>query len=162
MVCVAVSPTPFLSPVQVGYFVSIEIIVLVLLWQSLGNKVRAKGRTAIGYQVLLLALWFGGYCCGGILSMVFAGRVFKIQGCFPVGLFYLNALIGASLGAIIAFVIVYSLSDLRKPFYDPRVFSQGLRSEHGRQLTDPRWENCPSRQPSQRGEFYRKDDHFHQ
>ncbi len=96
---VRVAPT---SRLQSGVRV-LEILFLVYLCKSLGQKLRDKGRSAGWYQFLLVVLWFGGEIFGGVVALVFG-----IDG---LGM-YLGALLGAAGGATIAFVIANSLAPL--------------------------------------------------
>jgi hypothetical protein len=85
----------------------LEIIILFLMCRNIGTIVRRNGRNAIGFQLALIGLWIAGEILGGIagamVSMVVDGRY---EG---VGvLSYLFALLGAGIGAFIAFRIAKS------------------------------------------------------
>ncbi len=46
----------------------IELIALVLLVLRVGKILEAKGRKALHYQILTVALWFGGELLGAIVG----------------------------------------------------------------------------------------------
>jgi len=77
----------------------VEILILWQLCQSIGNIAREKGRSATGYQFLLVAMWFGMEFLGGVVGLIATNQN---------GYAYLLALAGAVGGAIIAFVIAKS------------------------------------------------------
>jgi hypothetical protein len=79
----------------------LEILFLVYLCRKLGAILRAKGRSAGGYQFLLVVLWFGGEIFGAVVTVA----VLRMDGA-PA---YLGALLGAAGGATLAFVIANSL-----------------------------------------------------
>jgi hypothetical protein len=133
-------PVPFTWPGK--EFSLLEFIILFVMCRSIGTKVRAKGRTAIGYQFLLLALWFGGELAGAILGVITSLATGAEEPSLVLA--YFLALIGAFLGAKIAFVIVNSLSDLRKPLYDARDVAENLRNYFDGRSEEQDQENSPS------------------
>jgi hypothetical protein len=85
----------------------LEIIILFLMCRNIGTIVRKNGRNAIGFQLALIGLWIAGEILGGfvgaMVTMMVDGRY---EG---VGvLTYLFALLGAGIGAFIAFRIARS------------------------------------------------------
>ena len=93
----------------------LEIIVLIKLCQKIGENARAKGRSAGGYQFMLVAMWFGfefGVALfGGIIMALLTGGDVEDDGIF-CGI-YLLAICGAALGAVLAFQIVARLPEVR-------------------------------------------------
>ncbi|MDB5355676.1 MAG: hypothetical protein JWN24_2129 [Phycisphaerales bacterium] len=81
----------------------LEILLLWHLCKKIGVKLRAKGRSAGGYQAMLVAMWFGGEIIGAIIGVVVMGG--------GAGA-YLFAILGAAAGAVAAFVIVNSVAPL--------------------------------------------------
>ena len=76
----------------------LEILLMWRLARSIGNLLRAKGRSAGGFQVLAIVLWIGGELLGatvGALCELQAGS-------------YLLALLGAAAGAGLAYHIAAS------------------------------------------------------
>ena len=86
-----------------------EIIILIVLCNSIAAKARDKGRSVPGFVILLIVLWIGGELAGAIAGAVFS--VAKNGGGEPDMLFtYGGALAGAIVGALIAFGIVSAMS----------------------------------------------------
>jgi hypothetical protein len=89
----------------------LEILFIIFLAKKIGAKVRDKGRTAGGYQALLVLLWVGGEITGFILG-------------FSMGMengAYLLALMGAATGAVIAWIVASAVKPLNQPMYGHQV-----------------------------------------
>ena len=91
----------------------LEIILLVFLWRALGERLRKKGRTPIGYQLGLVALWFGSEFCAGVIYGLIAMMNGQQEPEFGIGI-YLLALLSAAASAVFMFTIVHFLSDLNE------------------------------------------------
>jgi hypothetical protein len=48
----------------------LEIFIVFRLCRALGNKLREKERSPLGYQFLLVASWIGGEIMGAIVGFV--------------------------------------------------------------------------------------------
>ena len=83
----------------------LEILFLFFLCKRLGAIVRAKGRSAVGLQVLLVVAWFAGEIMGAVVA---AGVLGDGSGQFHPAA-YLGALLGAACGATAVFLIARSL-----------------------------------------------------
>ena len=83
----------------------IEILFLVFLCKRLGAILRAKARSAGGYQALLVVAWFAGEILG---ALVFGVILQDGSGQFPVGA-YFGGPLGAACGAVAVFMFVRSL-----------------------------------------------------
>jgi len=79
----------------------LEILLVVYLCKQLGKMLRAKGRSATGFQVLLVIAWIVGELGGGIVGVALTNS--------PGGM-YLFALMGAAAGAATCFIIGRNLS----------------------------------------------------
>lgn len=83
----------------------LEILLLVYLGKQLGQTLRAKGRSAGWFQVLLVVLWIGGELAGAVTVMLLtadgSGEVNAAA--------YVGALVGAACGAAVVFIIARSL-----------------------------------------------------
>ncbi len=90
----------------------LEIAILFRLCQSIGVKARAKGRRAIGYQILLILFWFGGEVLTAFLTALALYWVYDEEFESYIFFAYVAAIAGAALGAWLAFVIVSSLPAL--------------------------------------------------
>lgn len=77
----------------------LEILALVGLCRYVGRVVREKGRTAVGWQVLLVALWFFGEFAGGLIGAIVTYDPGNPEAVNPVA--YVFALVGAAAGAAI-------------------------------------------------------------
>lgn len=94
----------------------LEIIILYMLAKRIGSIVAEKGHPKGRYQVMLVALWFG----GEILGVFFGGFIgaFVMESGETIRLFaYVFALACAIIGAVIAFQIAKQL----EPVYGDHV-----------------------------------------
>jgi hypothetical protein len=93
-----------------------DLIILVVLCVKIAKAAREKGRSAVGYVFLLLGLFLGGEISGLILGVVIAigmaGGREEPSRLIVAGF----GLVGAVIGAVIAFSIVNHLSDLRDDY----------------------------------------------
>ena len=91
----------------------IEIFALYRMCRYLGRMLRSKGRNPLGWQFLLVMLWFLFEFIGGfvaeVLCVVFEG---PREGVYPVA--YLGAIGAAICGAAVVFLMARSLSDRRQ------------------------------------------------
>ena len=87
----------------------LEIILLVALGNKIAAKAREKGRSGGLFVVLLLVLWFGCEIGAMIVAMAVLG-----DGDDAFLMAYVAALVGAALGAVIAFAIVGSLPPIKQ------------------------------------------------
>jgi hypothetical protein len=107
----------------------IEYFVIRALWSSLGNNARAKGHTAIGYQLMLVGLWITGLFTGLILGLVLS-EVFNSKGDQGLLIAVVTAYVTAGAGAGLSFLIVHLLPDqsdpgamkIKEKFDDPDAF----------------------------------------
>lgn len=83
----------------------IEIIAIILFCRSVGRMTGAKGRRAIGYQLLTGAMWFAGEFIGGFVGVLVFG--FQDNGIDPM--VYVAAIIGALAGGVGAIAIAKAL-----------------------------------------------------
>jgi hypothetical protein len=88
----------------------IEIVLLIGLCRNIGRKVRNRGRSAVGFQLMLVGMWFGGEFIGGVVGTIIT-TLADGQYTGPGLLAYIMALAGAGIGAWGAFKIVNSLSN---------------------------------------------------
>jgi hypothetical protein len=99
----------------------IEIIVLIKLGMKIAERVRAKGHSAAGYVILLILLWFTGEFIGVAVGVIIGATVVgtqEAQALLGIGC----GLVGASCGAVLAFMIANRASDVRQEdqYYDRR------------------------------------------
>lgn len=83
----------------------LEILALLVLTKKIGKVVEAKGRKSGGYKALVVGLWFGGEIIGFILGTAMAANDPSAR-LLP----YFIALLGAAVGAGIAYAIASNLS----------------------------------------------------
>jgi hypothetical protein len=79
----------------------LEILFLIHLCKELGKIVRNKGRSATGYQWMLVLFWIVGEIIGMVAGVIAVGA--------GIGA-YLCALLGAAAGAVAAFIVVKNLA----------------------------------------------------
>ena len=84
----------------------LEIILVVYMCKMIGKTVRPLGRSAGGYQALLVLLWIVGEFGGAVVGSLLLGSG---------GGLYVCALIGAAAGATVTFLIVKNLTSLHAP-----------------------------------------------
>jgi hypothetical protein len=91
----------------------IEIILLIYLTRRVGEIVAAKNRKPGWYKFMTVLLWIGGELAGG-----FAGGVLVALTDASQAFIYLFALVGASIGAGVAFLVARSVPAV-DPFVTP-------------------------------------------
>ena len=84
----------------------LEIFALSWLTKRIGTIVEEKGHKSGRYKAMAVALWFGGEISGAILGLLFLS-VLESE-----WLIYVFALVGAGIGAGIAFLIASNLSPI--------------------------------------------------
>lgn len=94
----------------------LEIIILFKLCGGIGRIARAKGRKAVGYQFMLVALWLiaeftTALACVIALTVIFGENEAEEK----MFLVYLAAILGAAIGAFTAFTIVKALPEVQPP-----------------------------------------------
>lgn len=82
----------------------LEILALLVLTKRIGKIVEEKGHKSGWYKALAVGLWFGGEIVGLILGILIVGGDSSAR-----WLPYLIALIGAAVGAGIAYAIANNL-----------------------------------------------------
>jgi len=100
----------------------LEIIALWTLAKRVGQIVEEKGRKSGWYKVLTVVLWFGGEFMGAIIGSLIVGIDESTQ-C----LVYIFALIGAAIGAGIAYWIAKNVSPVASESQAPLL--QGEKQE---------------------------------
>lgn len=83
----------------------LEILALLVLLKRIGKILEQKGRPGGWYKLLTVGLWVGGEFIGAIVGVLFTGSSESTN----LGV-YLFALLGAAVGAAIAYAIVSGLS----------------------------------------------------
>jgi hypothetical protein len=118
----------------------LEIVILIILGGKIGKIVEKKGRTKIGYQLMLVGLWVGGEVFGLIVGSVLSAVLGDGEG---AGMLLVVALgLGCAItGAIIAFQIAKNVPplDADDEFYRGIEYadSQGVRERFGDRLASP-------------------------
>jgi hypothetical protein len=91
----------------------LEIILLIVLSIQIANITKRKGRSPVGWILMLVGLWIAGEILGGLAGFfvsVMAGGADEPN----LVIVLVGAIIGAATGAIITFSVVNSLSPLRR------------------------------------------------
>jgi hypothetical protein len=92
----------------------LEIFLIWVCARKIGKIVADKGRSKIGYQLMLVGLWIGGEFIGAIVGAILhanaGGPGVRGVPCMA----YVCALIGAAVGAGIAFAIANGLSPIQR------------------------------------------------
>ena len=78
----------------------LEILLVIHLSKQIGNVLRKKGRSPGWYQAMLVAFWFGGELMGLLVSAALMGGEVN-------ALAYVGALLGAGVGAGLAFFVAH-------------------------------------------------------
>jgi hypothetical protein len=111
----------------------LEIIILVTLCKNIGRIVGDKGRSKVPFVLLTIVFWFGGEIGGAIFGATFEMVVMNKKE--PSYVAYICGLVGAGLGALIAFVIAKSVS--------PAVVFEDPGDEYDRRWDDGRGDAMP-------------------
>jgi hypothetical protein len=82
----------------------LELLMLASITRKIGNLVEEKGHKSLGYKALAVALWIGGEIAGLFLGVAMAGGNESAR----CGI-YIMTLLGAAVGAGIAFAIANNL-----------------------------------------------------
>lgn len=82
----------------------LEILLLIGLTKKIGNILHAKGRPSGWFKLLTVVLWIGGELLGAIIGGVI-GEISELG----LVVAYPLALIGAVLGALVAYLIAQSV-----------------------------------------------------
>lgn len=93
----------------------LEIIALIYLWRANGANARMRGKKAIKYQLLTLALWFGMELLGVVLGMMLTGTFFSAD--YAIYGSYLFGIIGAVLGGLLSYNLAKSGPVTNAPSY---------------------------------------------
>jgi hypothetical protein len=95
----------------------IEIIVLIFLSRKMAAIVRDKGRSPVGYVLMLILFWLGAEFAAGIIGGIVSFAL-NLQEEVALLAILPFALIGAACGAGLAFLIAYSVPAL----HDDRIY----------------------------------------
>jgi hypothetical protein len=120
----------------------IEILLLVHFCKKIGNIVRPKGRSVGLWRFFLVVAWFGGEILGGIAGAIVSGATEDAVGGIN-GPVYLCALVGAALGAILAFSLANAVGEKEVPYssgtspYAPQMSSSTSWRETGNPYQPP-------------------------
>jgi hypothetical protein len=106
----------------------LEIILISRFCRKLGEKLRAKGHSAGGYQAMFVVMWFAGEIIGGLVGFFIAMLLVESRRDEPnLLLVYGFAIAGAAFGGFIPFWIAGQLPDhnehqrllAEQPYYSP-------------------------------------------
>ena len=90
----------------------LEILILISLSRNVAAKARAKGRSPAPFVIILLVLWIGGEVFAAIVAAVISTIV--LGDAEPnLLLVYPAAILGAVVGAVVAFQIVKAIAPAR-------------------------------------------------
>ncbi|MBP3953962.1 hypothetical protein J8F10_01420 [Gemmata sp. G18] len=95
----------------------IEILILIRLSKSIAAKAREKGRGGAPFVFLLLALWLGGEVFGTVIGMIISLAVLGDEEPNLL-VMYPPAILGAIVGAVVAFQIVKAIAPAHTGDYD--------------------------------------------
>ena len=82
-----------------------EVIALIFLCSHIGDKVRAKGRKALGFQLLTILLWVGLEISGAVTGALAHSAYFGRPDSWLLSLASVGAIGGAVLGGTIGFKV---------------------------------------------------------
>lgn len=94
----------------------LEIFLIIAISKKIAAILKEKGRSPTGYVVLFVFLWFGGEIIGAIAGFFLA--VAMDPGAFNDGfsfVAYLFALVGAAVGALVAYSIANAVPAIEEP-----------------------------------------------
>jgi membrane protein DedA with SNARE-associated domain len=84
----------------------LEIILVVAISQKIAAMLNAKGRSAVGYVILFVALWVGGEIMGAVIGVIItiASNPNAMDAGFP-WMAWVCGLVGAAIGGGIGYAI---------------------------------------------------------
>ena len=145
----------------------LEILIIWALSRKIAEICKNKGRSAVGWIIMFIALWIGGEVLGVFIAM-FASVVAN-GGDEPnmlVG--WVGGLAGAAAGAVISFVVVNSLSPLRRDDeyweapeaerYREKFDDRKLKGTADADRYRPKGDEDTDRSPADEGAYRQKSD----
>jgi hypothetical protein len=106
----------------------LEILVIIGLSRKIAATCKEKGRSAVGWIVMFIGLWFGGEVIGAIVGTI--GGLAASGGEEPGFLIpWICGLLGAACGAAIAFAIVNGLPSVQPDDYGQLPASEGYHEK---------------------------------
>src|ERR1019366_3802487 len=115
----------------------LEILLVVSISNKIAANLQAKGRSATGYVILFVFLWFAGEILGFIAGIIVEGDLNLLA--------YLFALAGAAVGGTIGYVIANSVPPLE-------------RERPRRDFDDDKWDDDENDRERERRRRRRSDD----
>ena len=92
----------------------LEILIVIALCTKMGKMLRAKGRKPLMMQITLVVMWIAGEFIAGFIAGVL--HVLRNGQNAEMGFgVYVCAIVGAAIGAGIAFLIAHLLPDQSQP-----------------------------------------------
>ena len=94
----------------------LEIILVVAISQKIAAMLNAKGRSAVGYVILFVALWVGGEIMGAVIGVIItiASNPNAMDAGFP-WMAWVCGLVGAAIGGGIGYAIAAAVPAIEKP-----------------------------------------------
>jgi hypothetical protein len=94
----------------------LEIILVVMISKKIAAMQKEKGRSAAGYIVLFVLLWFGGEIFGAVVGtlVTMAQNPAALNDGFNF-VAYLFALVGAAIGGTVGYLIAAAMPPLDDP-----------------------------------------------
>jgi hypothetical protein len=93
----------------------LEILVIIGFSRKIAAICKEKGRSAVGWIVMFIGLWFGGEVIGAIVGTIGGLAAGGEEPGFLIP--WICGLLGAACGAAIAFAIINGLPSLRQDEY---------------------------------------------
>jgi hypothetical protein len=84
----------------------LEILAIYWMCKKIGSMLREKGRNPLGFQIMAVVLWLGGELCAGV-GVAIVQAIRHGAETEPGLELYAFALLGAIIGALISFGIVW-------------------------------------------------------
>jgi hypothetical protein len=96
----------------------LEIFLIIAISKKIAAMLNEKGRSAAGYVILFVVLWFGGEVVGGVIGAIVSMAADPNPNAMNAGfpwMAYLMALVGAAIGGGIGYAIAAAVPAVEKP-----------------------------------------------
>jgi hypothetical protein len=96
----------------------LEIFLIIAISKKIAAMLKEKGRSAAGYVILFVVMWFGGEIVGAVIGAIVTIAADPNPNAMNAGfpwMAYVMALVGAAIGGGIGYAIAAAVPAIEKP-----------------------------------------------